>query len=49
MKLDIAQKKFIDELKSEGKSGATVVAYNKDIEQLLSFLSSKKIEEVEKI
>ncbi|HPD74112.1 MAG TPA: tyrosine-type recombinase/integrase [Patescibacteria group bacterium] len=49
MKLDIAQKKFIEELKSEGKSGATVVAYNKDIEQLLSFLSSKKIEEVEKI
>ncbi len=49
MKLDIAQKKFIEELKSEGKSGATVVAYNKDIEQLLSFLSSKKIDEVEKI
>ena len=49
MKLDIAQKKFIDELKAEGKSGATVVAYNKDIEQLLSFLSSKKIDEVEKI
>jgi len=49
MKLDIAQKKFIDELKAEGKSGATIVAYNKDIEQLLSFLSSKKIDEVEKI
>lgn len=49
MKLDIAQKKFIEELKSEGKSGATVIAYNKDIEQLLSFLFSKKIDEVEKI
>jgi len=49
MKLDIARKKFIEELKSEGKSNATVVAYNKDIEQLLSFLSSKKIDEVEKI
>jgi len=49
MKLDIAQKKFIEELKSEGKSGATVIAYNKDIEQLSSFLLSKKIDEVEKI
>ena len=49
MKLELAHKKFIEELKSEGKSGATVVAYNKDIEQLLNFLSSKKINEVEDI
>lgn len=49
MKLDTAHKKFIEELKSQGKSGATVVAYNKDIEQLLSFLSSKKIVDVEDI
>ncbi len=49
MKLELAHKKFIEELKSEGKSGATVVAYNKDIEQLLSFLESKKIVEVENV
>jgi len=49
MKLELAHKKFIEELRSQGKSGATVVAYNKDIEQLLSFLSSKKIDEVEDI
>jgi site-specific recombinase XerD len=49
MKLELAHKKFIEELRSQGKSGATVVAYNKDIEQLLSFLESKKIVEVENV
>ena len=49
MKLELAHKKFIEELKAEGKSGATVVAYNKDIEQLLTFLSLKKVSEVENI
>jgi len=47
MKLEIAHKKFIEELRSEGKSGATVIAYNKDIEQLLNYLSEKKVVETE--
>ena len=49
MKLELTHKKFIDELRTEGKSEATVVAYNKDIEQLLSFLADKKITEVEQV
>lgn len=49
MKLELTHKKFIDELRTEGKSEATVVAYNKDTEQLLSFLADKKITEVEQV
>jgi site-specific recombinase XerD len=47
MKLETTHKKFIEELRSEGKSGATVIAYNKDIEQLLSYLAEKNIVETE--
>lgn len=47
MKLELTHKKFIEELRAQGKSEATVVAYNKDIDQLLSFLSEKGVEEVE--
>lgn len=49
MKLELAHKKFIEELRSEGKSGATVIAYNKDIEQLLSYLLEKKVVETEDV
>jgi len=49
MKLDSAHKKFIEELRSEGKSEATVIAYNTDIEQLLSFLEKEGIYNTEDI
>ena len=47
MKLELTHKKFIEELRTQGKSEATVVAYNKDIDQILSFLSEKGVSEVE--
>lgn len=34
-------KGFVDELTEKGRSESTVIAYAKDIEQLLNFLSSK--------
>lgn len=37
-----AHKKFIDHLKNQGRSSATVLAYGKDIEQLTSFLNDLK-------
>jgi site-specific recombinase XerD len=46
MKLDVAHKKFIEQLKSEGKSEATLVAYSKDIEQLTLHLGKQGIEAV---
>jgi len=49
MKLLSAHKKFIEELRSEGKSEATIVAYSTDIEQLLSFLAEREIENTEDI
>jgi len=39
IKLDIAHRNFIDQLKTEGKSDSTLVAYKKDIEQLNKHLS----------
>ena len=47
MKLETAHKKFIEKLRSEGKSEATVVAYNKDIDQIIEFLSKEGVLEVE--
>ena len=47
VRLELTHKKFIDELRSEGKSEATVVAYSKDIEQIVSFLKEKGVEDVE--
>jgi site-specific recombinase XerD len=43
IKLEIAHKNFIEQLKSEGKSEATLVAYKKDIEQLNKYLADKNI------
>jgi site-specific recombinase XerD len=36
-----AQAKFADNLKANGKAHATVIAYSKDIEQLIDFLSKR--------
>lgn len=41
--LATAQKKFIDYLRDRGRATATILAYGKDIEQLVSFLAKKKI------
>lgn len=37
------QKKFLNYLKSQGKATATILAYGKDTEQLVEFLSKKQI------
>lgn len=44
IKLDIAHKKFIDQLKEDGKSESTLVAYKKDIEQLTEHLAYKGVQ-----
>jgi integrase/recombinase XerD len=41
MTLAEAQQQFIENLQSQGKAHATVIAYGKDIEQLVGFLSEK--------
>lgn len=47
MILSDACAKFIQNLKSQGKANATVIAYGKDIEQLVDFLAQKGITFVE--
>ena len=41
MTLVDAHTKFIDNLRNAGKANATVIAYGKDIEQLVDFVSKK--------
>jgi site-specific recombinase XerD len=41
--LETAQKKFIDYLQDRDRASATILAYGKDIEQLISFLGKKQI------
>jgi len=49
IKLDIAHKTFIDQLKSDGKSDSTLIAYKKDIEQLNKHLQDKGVNLVSEI
>lgn len=49
IKLEIAHKTFMDQLKSDGKSDSTLVAYKKDIEQLNKHLSEKGVNLVSEI
>lgn len=49
MTLIDAHAKFIENLRSSGKAGATVVAYGKDIEQLVDFVSKLGKLQVEEI
>jgi len=44
--LNDAHKKFISDLKKKGRAEATTVAYSKDITQLIQFLKSNKIDNV---
>jgi len=43
MKLDKARQKFVDFLKRARRASATILAYTKDIAQLVEFLKEKKI------
>ncbi len=45
MKLSDARQQFIGHLKGRSRSSATILAYGKDIEQLVDFLNSKGIED----
>lgn len=49
IKLDIAHKKFIDHLQGQNKSSSTLVAYKKDIEQLLDHMAKSGVELVTQI
>ena len=49
LNLEAAHKNFVEKLKNEGKSDATVVAYSKDVEQLLSHLSGMGVNLVSEI
>jgi len=43
VKLDVAHKNFIQQLEKQGRSGSTLIAYGKDIEQLVDHLQKKGI------
>jgi len=49
LNLQTAHKNFVEKLRKDGKSEATVVAYSKDMEQLLSHLSEMGINLVNEI
>lgn len=49
IQLNVAHKKFIDHLEALGRSSSTLVAYGKDIEQLLEFLSKNGVNHVNEI
>lgn len=49
IKLEIAHKNFIDHLKSQDRSNSTVIAYKKDIEQLIEHLYKEGVDLVNKI
>jgi integrase/recombinase XerD len=49
IKLEIAHKSFIEQLRSDGKSDSTLVAYKKDIEQLNKHLSENGVNLVSEI
>ncbi|KKS31326.1 hypothetical protein A2380_02900 [candidate division WWE3 bacterium RIFOXYB1_FULL_43_24] len=49
LNLETAHKNFVEKLKNDGKSSATVVAYSKDVEQLLAHLSGMGVNLVSEI
>ncbi len=49
IKIKDAHSKFVDHLKSQGRSSATVLAYGKDIEQLANFLEELKKNQVHEV
>lgn len=49
IKLDIAHKSFIQNLKDQSRSNSTVIAYKKDLEQLIDFLYKQGVNLVHEI
>lgn len=49
IQLKIAQKNFIENLKDQGRSSSTLIAYGKDIEQLVEYLEKQGLEQVHEI
>ena len=49
IKLEVAHKNFIKNLEAKDRSNSTVIAYKKDIEQLIDHLYKTGVNEVEKI
>ncbi|MEX0617130.1 MAG: tyrosine-type recombinase/integrase [Candidatus Woykebacteria bacterium] len=49
IKVHDAHKKFIDELQKQSRSSATILAYGKDIEQLLNFLKDLSKNQVHEV
>lgn len=49
MKLEEARQKFVDHLEDLGRAPSTLVAYSKDIEQLVEFMEKNGITEVEDV
>ena len=47
--LTSAQKKFVEFLSQQGKASATILAYGKDIDQLIDYLAKKQITQVTSI
>ena len=47
--LEAAHKKFVNHLKNKGRAQATILAYRKDIEQLVEFLKAKEISQTTSI
>jgi site-specific recombinase XerD len=47
--LTSAQDNFVNELKKQGRASATILAYGKDLEQLVNFLALKEINQVDQI
>ena len=42
-------KNFVDGLKERGRSNSTIIAYSKDIQQLLAYLNQKGIDDITKV
>ncbi len=49
LKLQAARQQFVNDLKAKGRSTATILAYNKDVDQLIEFIAPKKITTVDKL
>ena len=49
IKLEVAHKKFIDHLREQNKSSSTLIAYKKDVEQLLDHVAKSGAELVTQI
>lgn len=49
MTLEELHKQFIDHLQSQGRAHATILAYGKDIEQLVDFLKEKQVSDIAQV